>query len=197
MLLLMLLLLILLLHVSDHYYKQGQFESFNLLGIVTSLHGMTELSRHGSCSSIQSGYVHVTNPSMVTGTGTGMTGAVGDSPRRSSINQISNHVHANTPSSSSSLATGTAQTTSTATTAASPSSFGGLVKSYVNPNFLSNINNISGSITKEIESLNSTIYSYSQNHLGQYPSLASTVGAATGVGAMGRDFYPHSILRMS
>ena len=33
----------LLLHVSNHYYKRGQFEIFNLLGVVTSLRGMTEL----------------------------------------------------------------------------------------------------------------------------------------------------------
>ncbi len=162
-------------------YKRGRFENFNLLGVVTSPRGMMELSRHGSSSSVQGGGNSSSN----------LTNATASSSS-SGMNQISNNFNTNapqpaTPSSFSpsplpSLFSSNTYTTPTPTTAASPSSFGGLMESYVDPNLLSNISNISESITKEIESLNSTIYSYSRNYLGQYPSLSSTVGAMGGGG---------------
>ena len=43
---------------------------------------------------------------------------------------------------------------------------GSTSSSYMDPGFLSNMSN---SISKEIESLNSTLYSYSRSYLGQYP----------------------------
>ncbi len=46
--------------------------------------------------------------------------------------------------------------------------------SYVDPNLLSNLSLMSSSISKEIESLNSTLYSYSRNYLGNYPKLSNT-----------------------
>ena len=63
------------------------------------------------------------------------------------------------------------------------------LQSYVDPNhnLFSNLSSMSSNLTKEIESMNDTLYSYSKNYLGTYSSLSHTYNSLvnSGVGIVG------------
>ena len=165
-------------------YKQGRFENFNLLGVVTSPRMLnsndTSSSENHHHNSNLNGMYHPNNGSSSRNTA---MNSVSSSPPSNNTNSNTN---ANNSKNSNSNSSSNTRTPSSPITA-----FG--IESYVDPKFLTNLSNVSKSLTKEIESLNSTLYSYSNNYLGgngsgglginnnyYYASLSNAMGGLLG-----------------